>query len=55
MSMKKVKVNWETDGISPNKFHLPSIVDVPSVIDDEDVTDWLSDNYGFLVNSWEEY
>jgi len=47
-----VEVDWETDGEDTD---LPSQVSVPNnVIEDDDVADWLSDNYGFLVNSWKE-
>ena len=48
--MKKVKVNWETDG---EEVNLPYIVDVPSNIEEENIADYLSDNYGWLVNSFE--
>lgn len=50
---KIVNIDWETDGADVN---LPTEVELPSdiAIDDEDViTDYLSDEYGWLVNSWE--
>ena len=50
--MKKVYVNWETDGYSLKELGLPSEVDVPKDIEEEDIADWLSDEYGFLVNSF---
>ena len=52
----KVKVNWdlESDGkvYSPKEVGLETIVNVPDQIDDEEVSDWLSDKYGWCVNSW---
>ena len=48
----KVYVNWETDGHSSEELGLPSEVDVPKDIEEEDIADWLSDEYGFLVNSF---
>ena len=48
----KVYVNWETDGYSLEELGLPSEVDVPKDIEEEDIADWLSDEYGFLVNSF---
>ena len=46
--MKRVYVDWETDGT----IGLPTEVDVPNDIDTEDIADWLSDKYGFLVNGF---
>lgn len=49
----KVKVIWDLeDGFDNEVNYLPSIVDVPNDIDDEDIADWLSDNYDFCVESW---
>lgn len=45
-----VSVEWDTDG--EDVKDLPTIVAVPKEIEDEDVTDWLSDNYGWCVYSW---
>ena len=47
----KVKVNWETDG---EDVDLPKVVDVPEKITEDEVSDYLSDTYGWLVNSWHE-
>jgi hypothetical protein len=51
--MKKVKVVWNTDGLDPKEANLPSICEVPSM-DDDLVADYLSDTYGFCVESWDE-
>jgi len=44
-----VKVNWDTDGELIND--LPEQVEVPEMELDE-IADWLSDNYGWCVNSF---
>lgn len=52
--MKKIKVNWETDGYDVD---LPTVVEIPDDIDLDaigEVEDYLSDTYGYLVNSWVE-
>ena len=48
--MKIVKIIWETDGCKPEELGLPSIVNLPDPIEVEDIADWLSDDYGFLVD-----
>lgn len=50
--MKRVYVDWETDGTPIEDIGLPTEVDVPNDIDTEDIADWLSDKYGFLVNGF---
>jgi hypothetical protein len=48
--MKVVKIEWETDGY---KISLPTEVEIPDYITDkEDIADYLSDEYGFLVNGF---
>lgn len=49
----KVKVAWETDG---EAVGLPDIVEIPDeVVEDEggEIADYLSDNYGWLINGVE--
>ena len=48
----KIKVLWETDGVQVKD--LPSVVDVPDNVEPEEISDWLSDRYGFLHNGWAE-
>jgi hypothetical protein len=51
--MKAVDIIWETDG---EEIDLPTEVELPSDFerDDEDaITDYLSDEYGWLVISYE--
>ena len=50
-----VKVDWDTDGVSPGELGLPGIVDVPGDIPSDEISDYLPDIYGFCVNSWCEY
>ena len=51
--MKKTKniydIIWETDGYN---IDLPKQVAIPKDIDDDDIADYLSDNYDWLVNSF---
>ena len=42
-----VDIDWDTDG---EDVDLPTRVKLPAGIDDEDVADYLSDTYGWLVN-----
>jgi hypothetical protein len=44
-----VLVSWETDG---EDVDLPLEVDVPEM-EEEEVADWLSDTYGWLVLGWD--
>lgn len=51
----KIEVFWDTDGAPVEDFELPTIVDVPIDIEEDDISDWLSDEYGFCVESWYYY
>jgi hypothetical protein len=42
---------WETD--DADDVDLPNSVHIPSNIDEDMITDWLSDQYGFLIKSYE--
>lgn len=44
-------IDWETDGDSKAKKELPKKVEIPQDVVEDDVADWLSDKYGWLVNS----
>jgi len=48
--LRLVRVEWETDGEAPG---LPDEVEIPKEIDDEGISDFLSDTYGWLVLGWE--
>ena len=47
----RVFVNWDTDGYSVEELGLTSIVDIPTLNEDE-IADYLSDNYGYCVESF---
>ena len=52
--MKATNIDWETDDDTDDeKITLPLEVEIPAHIKEEDVTDYLSDEFGFLVNSYE--
>lgn len=59
----KVKVDWDLssydDGdyptvLSMEEAGVKEIVDVPDNIDEEEISDYLSDTYGWCVNKWSE-
>lgn len=49
----KVKVNWDTDNYPLEECNLKEIVYIPNNIEEEDIADYLSDEYGYLVESFE--
>lgn len=51
--MRVKNIVWETDGCSIEELGLPIEVDIPFEIEEDDIADWLSDEYGFLVESFE--
>lgn len=51
----RIAVFWNTHGYPIENFNLPTIVDVPIDIDEDEISDWLSDEYGFCVESWRYY
>ena len=46
-----VKVNWDTDGYSLEELGLQEVVTIPTINIDE-VADYLSDEYGYCVESF---
>ena len=52
---REVYVRWD---VSDNEFEtfadggVPHRVWVPTSVDEEDISDWLSDEYGYCVDSW---
>ena len=54
VTMKTISVEWDTDGMDEEELDLPSEVEVPGELDEEYVTDYLSDTYGFCVKGWYE-
>ncbi len=51
MRTRTVRVTWETDG---EDIELPELVDVPIHLIDEEVSEYLSDTTGWLVEGWVE-
>lgn len=51
--MKIKNIIWDTDGYNPKRLGLPNEVEIISSIDEYDIADYLSDKYGFLVESFE--
>lgn len=49
----KVKVNWDTDNYPLEECNLKEIVDIPNDIEADDIADYLSDEYGYCVFSFE--
>lgn len=47
----QVKVNWDTDGNSLEDLGLQEVVTIPTINIDE-VADYLSDEYGYCVESF---
>ena len=38
--------------IDIKELNLPTEVEIPNEVDEDEIADYLSDNYGFLVNSF---
>ena len=56
--MKAVNIDWSLDNddyINLNEQDIlpPTEVDIPYGVDEDEVVDYLSDEYGYLVNSFE--
>lgn len=47
----KVFVNWDTDGYSAEELGLDTVVDIPTMNEDN-IADYLSDEYGYCVESF---
>ena len=45
-TMRVFDIIWVTDG---EVVDLPSVVDAPDGLDDDEIADYLSDTYGWLV------
>lgn len=47
--MKAVNIQWDTDGDEEALASLPTEVEIPETIteDDDAISDWLSDQFGF--------
>lgn len=43
---------WSVDE-TEDLEELPAQVEVPDEVDEEDIADWLSDQYGYLIESFQ--
>lgn len=50
--MKITNIVWDTDGYDVEALCLPTETYVPSEVEEDEIADWLSDEYGFLVESF---
>ena len=44
-----VDIVWDTDGEDEKYLGLPSRVEIPFFVDDDEIADYLSDEYGYCV------
>ena len=56
--MKAVNIEWCLDNddyinLNEQDILLPTEVDIPYGVEEDEVADYLSDEYGYLVNSFE--
>ena len=50
---KETDINWDTtDENGKHEIDLPKEVRIPKGITDDDIADYLSDEYGWCVNSF---
>lgn len=53
MDTKKVRVYWDVDpDLSVEELDLPEVVEIPESMDDDDIADYLSNEYGYCVASY---
>lgn len=48
----KIEVDWCKDNDEGIEYSETEVIDIPSYIPEDQITDYLSDTYGWLVNSW---
>ena len=44
-----VDIDWDTDGEDEEDLGLPSRVEIPFFVEDDEIADYLSDEYGYCV------
>jgi hypothetical protein len=49
---KAYNIKWDTDGATLKECGLPRSVVIPDGVADEDVGDWLSDEYGYCHDGY---
>ena len=45
-------IDWDTDGKNKDELGLPDVVVVTDDIDEDEIADMLSDEYGYCVQSF---
>ena len=50
--MRKVIVNWDTDDYTLEECGLEEVVEIPNNIEEDEIADYLSDEYGYCVESF---
>lgn len=45
-------ISWDTESENVESNNLPSSVEIPECVDDDDIADYLSDEFGFTVMSF---
>lgn len=50
--MKITDIVWDTYGYYGPDVHLPDEVDVPDDLEEDEISDYLSDKYEFLIKSF---
>ena len=45
-------ISWDTESENVESNNLPSLVEIPECVDDDDIADYLSDVFGFTVMSF---
>jgi hypothetical protein len=53
INMKAVNIKWDTDGDNELLYTLPTEMEIPmGMTDEEEISDWLSDEVGFCHNGF---
>ena len=47
--LKAINIKWDTDGDKEVLNELPTEVTIPESTEEEDICDYLSDEYGYCV------
>lgn len=56
MNYLLTNIEWDTDGVDPDELELPTELSInlenDGIDDLDNVSDWLSDKYGWTVNGY---
>lgn len=45
--MRAMNIEWDTDGEDISELDLPDEAEIPDDISEDEIGDWLSDEYGY--------